>query len=266
MCWWCWADVPATLEVSDARPGVRVLTVAHPARKNALDDGVLELLDRALADDAGVRCWLVRGAGEGIFSSGYDLQALGAYLPPERLPDERLGEVLDRLTSHPAPSVALVTGPAFGAGCELAMACDFRVGSQAAVFCMPPARLGVVYALKGLSRVVERVGEGPARFMFLTGRRIPSAEALRFGLVDLLADSDARATQQALELCAELAANAPLAISGMKTGFELLSRGGSTEVERLSYEQARRASFNSADAREGRLAILEKRAPTFSGR
>lgn len=252
----------AQLEVSDVAEGVRVLTVSNAARRNALDAGLLEQLAVALATSDEVRCWLVRGAGDGVFSAGYDLNALGAPTDGVPLPDERLGEVLDLLNRHPAPSVALLTGAAVGAGCELAVACDFRVGDHRALFSMPPARIGVVYALKGLQRLVARVGEGFARFMFLTGRRIPAELAYQRGLLDLLGPE---AERVALELCTELAGNAPLAVRGMKHGLGLLETG-SSEAERAAYQVLRRASFASADAREGVAAVLEKRPPRFHGR
>ena len=91
----------AQLEVSEAGDGVRVLTVSNPARRNALDDGFLEELVQALSTPDEVRAWLVRGAGDGIFSAGYDLHALGRRSEGARLPDERLGEVLESL--EPAP-------------------------------------------------------------------------------------------------------------------------------------------------------------------
>lgn len=253
--------MPATLTVSERPGGVRVLTLSHPERKNALDAGFLHALEAALRDDAQVRCWLVRASGEGVFSAGYDLTALNGFPEGTPLPDERLGEVLDVLTAQRAPSVALVTGPAIGAGCELAAACDFRVGSGAARFSMPPARLGVVYALKGLARLSSRVGEQAARRMFLTARAVDAELALKLGLLDVLAD-DAEA--QAFTLCAELAGHAPLAVEGMKRGFALLE--GASALERAEYERLRRASFNSDDAREGKAALLEKRPPRFSGR
>lgn len=258
--------MPAALRVDDLGDGVRQLTVSNPGRKNALDDGFLEALAAAVAGGAGVRAWLVRGDGEGIFSSGYDLAGLAKLEPHQRLPDERIGEVFDALMQHPAPSVALVTGPAFGAGCELALTCDFRVGDAKAVFCMPPAKVGVVYALKGLSRVVERVGEGHARFMFLTGRRFGADDAFRMGLLDVLKPSAPDAEAEAVALCRELAQAAPLAVEGMRKGFALLAQGGGSPEQRAGYEALRRASFLSDDAREGRTAILEKRAPAFRGR
>lgn len=258
--------MPARLDVEDLGDGVRQLTIANPGRRNALDDGLLEALALAVAGGSGVRAWLLRGAGEGVFSSGYDLSVLSRIEPGARPPDERIGEVFDCLMEHPAPSVALVTGPAFGAGCELALTCDFRVGDAKAVFCMPPAKVGVVYALKGIARVAARIGAGRARFMFLTGRRFGSDEALRMGLVDLLAPTAEAAEAEALALCRELAANAPLSIAGMRRGFALLAKGGGTAEEAAAYEVLRRASFNSEDAAEGRAAILEKRTPRFQGR
>ncbi len=256
----------AALHVEDLGAGVRQLTIANPDRRNALDDGLVEALARAVAEGTDVRAWLVRGAGEGAFCSGYDLSRLSRVAPGARLPDERIGEVFDTLTRHPAPSVALVTGPAFGAGCELALTCDFRVGGPKAVFCMPPAKVGVVYALKGLARVTERIGAGHARFMFLTGRRYGADDALRMGLLDVLAPTAADAQGEAVALCRELADAAPLAVAGMRRGFALLAKAGGTADEQADYEVLRRTSFNSDDAAEGRAAILEKRVPRFHGR
>jgi enoyl-CoA hydratase/carnithine racemase len=252
--------MPATLQIADVADGVRELTLSHPERKNALDAGFFDALEHALTESAGVRSWLVRSTGD-VFSAGYDLTALNGFPEGSPLPDERLGAVLDRLMHHPAPSVALVNGLAVGAGCELAAACDFRVGNSASRFSMPPAKLGVVYALKGLRRLSTRVGEQAARRMFLTGRVVSAEEALRLGLLDVLSDEDAPG--EALGLCRELARNAPLAVRGMKRGFELLQ--GATEADLAQYEALRRASFNSADVREGKEALLARRAPVFRG-
>jgi enoyl-CoA hydratase/carnithine racemase len=249
------------LTVED-RGAVRVLTIGNPGRKNAIDAVVLAALDATLTDSAGVRAWVIRGAGSGVFSAGWDLNDLSTYSEGERLPDERLGDVLDRLMHHPAPSVAAIDGPAFGAACELAIACDFRIGSPAAVLSMPPARIGVVYALRGLDRFRAKVGDATTRRLFLTARRIGAPEALRRGLLDEVTDAPVDAS---LTLAAELSSLAPLAMKGLKRGLDLLTNAGGTADERADYERLRRASFNSADAAEGRLAILEKRAPIFRG-
>ncbi|MBE2250598.1 MAG: enoyl-CoA hydratase/isomerase family protein [Myxococcus sp.] len=255
--------MPAALRVEDRDGGVRVLTLSNPGRKNAIDGGLLAQLDEALARPGPVRALLVLGEGEGLFSAGWDLNELSTYTDGERLPDARLGEVLDRLMRHPAPSVAAIDGPAFGAACELAMACDFRVAGPGAVLSMPPARLGVVYSLSGLERFRAKVGDATTRYLFLTGRRLGADEALRRGLVDVLTDAP---RDEALRLCAELAGNAPLAVAGLKQGLGLLAARERSAQALADYEALRRRSFNSADAAEGRLAILEKRKPTFIGR
>lgn len=253
--------MPATLQVTEVADGVRALTLSHPERKNALDPGFLDALEAALANGAGVRAWLLRATGPGPFSAGYDLNALNGFPEGSPLPDERLGEVFDLLSVHPAPSVALVTGLAVGAGCELAASCDFRVGDAGAKFAMPPAKLGVVYALKGLARLTSRVGEQAARRMFLTGRTVDADSALRLGLLDVLA---VEAEKEALALCSDLAANAPLAVQGMKRGFRLMH--GGAEQLLVEYERLRRESFNSEDAREGKDALMGRRVPVFKGR
>lgn len=250
--------MPASLVVSSLHDGVKTLTLSNPGKKNALDAGFLETLAAALADDAGVRCWLVRSADESVFSAGYDLSALNGFPEGTPLPDERLGEVLDLLMHHPAPSVALVTGPAYGAGCELAAACDFRVGDASARFNMPPAKLGVVYALKGLRRLASRVGEQAARRMFLTARTVDATEAHRLGLLDVLADD---AAKEAGGLCWDLAHHAPLAVAGIKRGLSLMHLEHDDAYERL-----RRQSFESEDLRRGRDGFLAKKRPTFTGR
>lgn len=254
--------MPGELFIDDVGAGVRVLTLSNPQRRNAIDGEMLTRLDAAIAGAHEARALLIRGAGDALFSAGWDLNDLTTYEAGERLPDDRLGDVFDRLEALPIPTVAVLDGPAFGAACELAMACDFRVGGPKTVLSMPPARLGVVYALRGLERFRRKLGDGTTRWLVLTGRRLDAHDALRRGALDLLSQtprSDAEA------LCRTLAGNAPLAMAGLKAGLSLLGRSP-TDAELASYEALRRRSFNSEDAAEGRAAILEKREPVFSGR
>jgi enoyl-CoA hydratase len=240
--------------------GVRTLTLHTAGRRNAIDEETLHALEQALEDAAGVRCWLLRGA-QGHFCSGYDLTALKTLEPHEPLPDARIARAFDRLSEQPAPVVAYVEGSAYGAGFELACACDFRIGHATAVFCAPPAKLGIVYAPKGIRRVARVIGLGRARSMFLSGRKVESGEALGVGLVDELGDE-----ARAVAFCNELAQLAPLAVAGMKRVLHTLEGGTHTREELADIEDLRRASFASEDAKEGRAALLEKRAPKFSGR
>jgi enoyl-CoA hydratase/carnithine racemase len=256
------------VHIEDRPDGVRALIISNPKKRNALDPGVLDELMAGLrrprADSARVRVLLLRGAGNSAFCSGYDLAALDSVSASGPLPDEQLQRALEALEAHEAPSVAYVGGPAFGAGCELACACDLRVGDPHAVFSMPPARLGIVYAPEGLSRVTALVGPSRAKRMFFLAEKLGAEEALRAGLLDVLRP-EAEAVGAAEALCAELAAGAPLAIAGMKRGFRWLVSPMRTAEERAELERLRRASYRSADAREGRAAFLEKRPPRFTG-
>jgi enoyl-CoA hydratase/carnithine racemase len=253
-----------TVEVEDREGGVRVLTLVNPARKNALDERLLGLLDAALTPPPHIRAFLVRGAG-GTFCSGYDLTNLGPPLPDGRLPDDLLMAFLNRLERHPVPSVACVQGAAFGAGFDLACACDFRVGAPDTVFCMPAARLGLVYSVEGMARAARLVGLARARALFLTARKLDGPAALAWGLLDECPpahESEARA----LELCQTLASHAPLAVAGMKEVFGALGRPALAEEQLTRARALRAAAFGSEDAREGRAAFLEKRPPRFQGR
>jgi enoyl-CoA hydratase/carnithine racemase len=256
--------MPATVTVEDREGGIRLLTLVNPARKNALDDRLLELLDAALAPSPDVRAILVRGAG-GTFCSGYDLTNLGPPAPDGRLPDELLLAFLARLERLPVPSVALVQGAAFGAGFDLACACDFRVGTPDTLFCMPAARLGLVYSVEGMARAARLVGVARARMLFLTARKLDGETALAWGMLDECPPAQA-AEERALGLCQTLASHSPLAVAGMKEVFELLGQSALSEEELSRARALRAAAFGSEDAREGRAAFLEKRPPRFQGR
>lgn len=251
-----------SLLVEDLAHGVRALTLSNPQKKNAIDPVILDALEATLRDGANVKAWLIRSEDASAFSAGYDLSALSGFPEGTPLPDEVFGKTLDLLAAHPAPSVALVRGVAIGAGCELAVACDFRIGTANARFMMPPAKLGVVYALKGMARVRSRIGPQLARRMFLLGHTVEAPEALQAGLLDAIAP-DAVAGVEAGFWCEQISALSPLAVRGMKRGLALLDAGVSSDAD---YERLRRASFNSEDAREGRDAMLQRRAPTFAGK
>ena len=250
------------LERSWLPGGVRVLTLERPQRRNALTPFLLDALAEALAPDPAVRALVLEAAGP-AFCAGYDLTQLGEDAAAARSPDARIQEVLSMLEQHPAPSVAIVHGAAFGAGCELACACDFRIGEADTVLCMPPVRLGVVYAPEGVWRVARLTGLQNARWMFLTGAEVRAAKALTWGLLDAVPE-DARSLGHSL--AATLASGAPLAIQGLRRTFRALGRAPLDPSDREELERLRAEAFASEDAQEARTAMKEKRPPKWKGR
>jgi enoyl-CoA hydratase/carnithine racemase len=255
---------------SEDRGLIRILTLDNLSKRNALDFASLAGLEAACAAAArdGVRCLVFRGAGDRAFSSGFDIAAIPTGPQEGDRPDLAVERAMAAVEGVPCPTIAFLNGSAFGAGAELAATCDLRVARPGVQLGMPPARLGVVYAPAGLRRFVHLVGPSRAREMFFTGRPVEADEALAIGLVDRVVPAD-EAEGAALALAGEIAANAPLAVQGMKRILRLLDAAaerGFTDVERTEIAELRRRAFESDDVREGRQAFLEKRAPSFRGR
>ena len=252
------------------RGRIRTLTLDNLPKRNALDFASLAALEEACAEAArdGVRCLVFRGAGERAFSSGFDIAAIPTGPQEGDRPDLAVERAMAALEAVPCPTIAFLNGSAFGAGAELAATCDLRVARPGVQIGMPPARLGVVYGPAGLRRFVHLVGPSRAREMFFTGRPVEADEALAIGLVDRVVPAD-EAEAAALALAGEIAANAPLAVQGMKRIIRLLEAAaerGFSDAEREEIGHLRRRAFESDDVREGRQAFLDKRAPRFQGR
>jgi enoyl-CoA hydratase/carnithine racemase len=261
------------LIVDEPAPGVARLTIANPAKRNALDHPILDAITATLAELAepqtGARCLLITGSG-GMFSAGYDIG---------EIPDEEFEERAERLVAHPFteaidaiaafpfPTLAVLPGHTIGGGLELALACDLRVALEGISLGMPPAKLGLVYSHTGLRRFIDAIGAARTRELFLLGRYIEASTALDWGLVNRVAAAG-ELERVGLELAAELAANAPLSQRGNKRVIAALLSAESRldpEVEEELIE-LRRASFASEDMREGMRAFAEKRPPRWRGR
>lgn len=257
----------ATLHVDGAGEGVRVLTLDNEAKRNAVDAALLGAVVAACeaANRDGVRCLVLTGRGDKAFSAGYDLGALQRAQPEDPLPDAALQVALSALEHAHAPVIAAVNGAAYGAGAELAAACDLRIAARGARIAMPPAKLGIVYAPAGLQRFVELLGLSQAKRLFYTGEPVGAEEAKSIGLVDEVVDAGL-ALDRALEVAGQIAANSPTSVQGMKRIFLLMRRRELPQAAIAEVEALRRASFHSEDAREGVAAVLERRPPRFTGR
>jgi enoyl-CoA hydratase/carnithine racemase len=190
------------------------LTLANPQKRNSLDHEVLDALAAALpalADPVETRCVVITGSGD-AFSAGYDIGAIDEQSfesDAEALVAHPFNAAMDAVSAHPYPVVAALNGHALGGGLELAVRCDIRICSAEAKLGMPPAKLGLIYAHTGLRYFIDAIGVARTRELFLTGRNLSAERAERIGLVSDVVAPDQLETA-ALELAAEIAANAPL--------------------------------------------------------
>jgi enoyl-CoA hydratase/carnithine racemase len=247
------------------------LTIANPEKRNALDHDILDALAEVLPrldDGIEVRCVVITGEGE-MFSAGYDIGGIpdeSFSADAEALVAHPFHAAMEAVTSHPWPVLAAINGHCLGGGLELAVRCDLRYAALRAKLGMPPAKLGLIYGHTGLEKFIDVIGVARTKELFLTGRNLSAPRAMAIGLVNDTVPNDELA-DTAIELAAEIAANAPLSMRGNKYAIETLN-----SWRRLTPEQEeelvelRRSCFQSEDFREGVRAFGEKRKPQWRGR
>jgi enoyl-CoA hydratase/carnithine racemase len=259
------------LILDEPAEAVARLRIANPEKRNALDheilDGIAEILPR-LDRGIEIRCVLITGTPP-VFSAGYDIGSIpdqSFERDAEALVAHPFHAAIEKIASHPWPTIAAINGHCLGGGLELAVTCDLRICAAGARLGMPPAKLGLVYGHTGLRRFLDVVGLARTKELFLTGRNYEAARAAEIGLVhELAADDDLEG--QALDLATEVAGNAPISMRGNKHAIELLNAHPMLSEQ---HEQAlvalRESCFASDDFREGIRAFAEKRKPNWTGR
>ena len=255
---------------------VGTLTLSRPERRNAQNPLMWEELGRLgaeLLSDQTLRCLVVAGDGSS-FSSGIDLVEGLAGMVTDltgRLHDEDAVDVglsvagtFSWIPRLGCPSVAAVRGHAYGAGLQLALACDFRVLAKGTKVGLTETRYGILPDMGAAIRLPRIIGESKAREMILLGEVIDAAEALRIGLANrVVAGRDLEAS--ANELAARLAGQPPLAVQGARRAIEVAWYSDPDASLTVAVEQQIRC-VASADFREARQAMTEGRAPEWQGR
>lgn len=242
---------------------VAVLTIDHPPA-NAWNLAAMEELGARLdqvENDRQTRVVVLTGAGEKIFSSGFDVS--DAANAPKTSPLGR--ELFRRVDRFPKPVIAALNGHAFGGGLELALACHFRImvdDPQASVG-LTELNLGIIPGWGGTQRLSRLVGRAKALELILFSRRINPREALEVGLVNQLAPAETLLAD-ALDLAGRLAERPPIAVSwvlkAMAAGtYEGIDAGLKAEADGSA------AVRETRDKAEGFQAFLEKRKPVFTG-
>lgn len=242
---------------------VRVMELHRPHRRNAFDGELTRAFDQALTeldDDPELWVGIVYGGTE-AFSAGADLKAVTTGDIPV-LPGKGFGGFAQR--SHAKPLIAAVEGPALGGGTELALYCDLVVVAEGATLGLPEIRRGILAGGGGLLRLGQALPKAAAMEIALLGEPIAPQRALELGLVNRVVP-DGQALAAAHELAAELCRNAPVALREAR-GLVELAQSASEEEVWAATSRANKVVGSSADAKEGPLAFLEKRAPVWTGR
>jgi enoyl-CoA hydratase len=241
---------------------IAAITLQRPEQANRLEPQDLQAIaghiDTVNAN-AHVLVLRIEATGK-YFCSGFDINQIGHHVAHS--PTVSFEKLVDTLEQARPVTIALLQGGVYGGATDLALACDFRIGTEAVDMFMPAARLGLHYYESGLQRYVSRLGVDTAKRLFLTAEKLdaPALRACGF-LTDLVSASELAA--RADSLAATLSGMAPLALLGMKRNLNAIANGR-LDTRQLASDIARCAQ--SEDIKEGQAAWQARRAPTFVGR
>ena len=250
----------------DVEGGIATFTANRPEKLNAMNDlSWKELGDFfSWADTAqDVNVVILTGAGEKAFVAGADIGSLASKKPADCLGAAGQKALL-KIEQCSKPVIAAVNGFALGGGCEISLACDFRIASENALFGLPETGLGILPGAGGTQRLARLVGLGRAKDIILLGRKIKGAEAAQIGLATKCVAPDAL-IGEAKKTAAKLMEKGPVALRVAKQVIQA-SLSTSQDVGMLTEMLALAALCGTEDKQEGTSAFLEKRTPSYTGR
>jgi enoyl-CoA hydratase/carnithine racemase len=244
---------------------VGIVTLNRPDKRNALDLSMRAAIAEAvvaLDADAAVRAIVITGS-DTVFAAGADLNLLvdkGA----QDVADIDLGRYWAPVAQCGKPVVAAVSGFALGAGCELALMCDFIVADASARLGQPELAVGIMPGAGGTQRLVRSVGKQVASLLLLTGEQLTGERAFQLGLVAELAEPG-QALARAVALAEKAARMPPKAVAATR---RVLRQGADLPLDAALALENREflLLFDTADKTEGMRAFLDKRKPEFKGR
>lgn len=254
--------------IYEVKEGIGFLTVNRPDKLNALNgrviDEILHLLSEVKCNDE-VKALIVTGSGSKAFVAGADIPEIQAIGLKEGLDFPRKGQEMTRnLAELGKPSIAAVNGLALGGGCELALACTFRILSENAKLGLPELALGAMPGYGGTQRMSRMIGKSRALWLMLTGDMVGAQEALQLGLANKVVKPE-ELIATATETAQKIAQKPPLAV---KMAIMAVNHGAETDLETGLFLEAALANvlLGSQDKAEGINAFLEKRKPVFTGK
>ena len=257
-------------ELSD---NILTVTIHRPDKLNAINKDVMNELGEVVTEiytNKDIRSAIITGSGQKAFIAGADISEFQGLTGEQGSALSAKGHaVFNRIASSPKPIVAAVNGFALGGGCELAMACHFRLCTTNAKFGQPEVNLGVIPGYGGTQRLVQLIGKGLALEIMLTGRMIDATEAHTLGLVNYIVTEQNELLTKTREILSIINQKAPIAISRVIECANIAAGDtiavGTGDNGFLREQEAFGECFATEDMKEGASAFLEKRKPHFRG-
>lgn len=246
--------------------GIFIITINRPDKLNALNKQLmneLKIVTDEVYGNKEIRSVIITGSGNKAFIAGADISEFTGLTQQQGMLLAKEGQdIFFKIENCPKPVVAAVNGFALGGGCELAMACHFRIASDNAKFGQPEVNLGLIPGYGGTQRLAALIGKGRAIELLLTGNMIDANTALQYGLVNHVVPQD-ELIQKAKAILQIINSKAPLAIEKCITAVNHANTGvKGYEVEIFGFGEC----FGTEDMKEGTAAFLEKRKPDFKGK
>lgn len=247
--------------------GIFTVTINRPDKLNALNKDVFNDLDEMLhhvQSNHQIKSVIITGAGNKAFVAGADISEFGNLSIEEGKKLAKRGQdIFNRIENNNKPIIAAVNGFALGGGCELAMACHFRIASENAKFGQPEVNLGLIPGYGGTQRLTQLIGKGRAIELLISANIIDAATALQYGLVNYVVPQD-ELLNKAKTLLENINTKAPLAVAACIKAANAVwnenKNGFDEEIELFGN------CFGTDDMKEGSSAFLEKRKAIFTGK
>ncbi len=245
---------------------ILTITINRPTKLNALNFKTITEIGEVVAflqETSEIKAAILTGVGEKAFVAGADIVELTTLNPSEASELSRKGnKIFASIENCPKPIIAAVNGFALGGGCELAMACHFRIASENAKFGQPEVNLGVTPGYGATQRLAQLIGKGKALELLMTADIISAEKALELGLVNYVVNL-AELMPKTIEIIQKICTKSPIAIGGIVAAVNAMYAGEDgykEEVKQFGY------CFGTNDFKEGTTAFIEKRKPVFVGK
>ena len=252
--------------LTELENSIFTITVNRPDKLNALNTEVMNELNLVMdevSSNAEIRSVIITGAGEKAFVAGADIGEFVGLTTQQGLSLAKKGQdIFFKIENSGKPVIAAVNGFALGGGCELSMACHFRIASENAKFGQPEVNLALIPGYGGTQRLTMLVGRGKATELLLTGNMIDASTALQLGLVNYVVPQ-AELLSKARSILEVINSKSPIAVRRCLAAIKDSNTGiKGYESEIFEFGEC----FGSEDMKEGTSAFLEKRKPVFKGK